>query len=146
MKEIRSEIEIHAAAEHVWEILMDFRSFPDWNPFIQRIEGEIRKEARLDVFIKLPGKKAMKFRPRVLVVEKAREFRWIGNLIIPGVFDGEHIFEIESMDEQKILFVQREKFTGILAFLFFRSIKDPTLQGFHEMNNALKIRAESKKD
>jgi hypothetical protein len=144
MKEIRKEIKIDATPESVWRILMDFRSFPEWNPFIQRIEGEIKKDARLNVLLKLPGKKVMRFRPRVLSVEKAREFRWIGNLILPGIFDGEHIFEIEPMGEHKILFVQREKFTGVLVPLFLHLIKEPTLQSFEAMNNALKTRAESK--
>ncbi|UCE42923.1 MAG: SRPBCC domain-containing protein [Candidatus Aminicenantes bacterium] len=143
MKEIRTEVEINATAGRIWHILTDFRSFPEWNPFIQRIEGEIKNGARLDVFLKLPEKKEMRFRPKVLNVEPEKEFRWIGHLVIPGIFDGEHILAIEPLGEHKINFVQKEKFTGILASLFLRSIKDATTQGFKAMNDALKIRAET---
>lgn len=87
----------------------------------------------------------MRFRPKILNAEPKKEFRWIGYLGIPGIFDGEHIFEIETLDEHKILFVQREQFTGVLALLFWRSIKDATKQGFEDMNSALKMRAESTK-
>ena len=142
MKEIRTEIEIIASAGHVWKILTDFRSFPEWNPFIRRIEGETHKGTRLNVYLQLPGKKEMKFRPKVLSVDPEKEFRWIGHLVIPGIFDGEHIFSIEPLSENNILFVQKEKFTGILASLFLRSIEDATIQGFNGMNQSLKLRAE----
>ena len=42
MKELRSEIEIQASAERVWQLLTDFPSFPQWNPFIRKATGNIR--------------------------------------------------------------------------------------------------------
>jgi uncharacterized protein YndB with AHSA1/START domain len=35
MKELHTEIEIDASAERVWDILTDFASYPQWNPFIR---------------------------------------------------------------------------------------------------------------
>ena len=40
MKVIHTEIEINAPASRVWEILTDFGSFPQWNPFIRQVSGE----------------------------------------------------------------------------------------------------------
>jgi hypothetical protein len=145
MKEIRTKIEIDASAEIVWRILTDFQSFPEWNPFIQRIEGQIKKGENIDVFLKLPGKKGMRFRPRLLTVEPGKELRWIGRLGIPGIFDGEHIFSIETVEEDKIHFIQREKFSGLLSSVLLRSIASPTTQAFKEMNEALKRRSEKTK-
>lgn len=146
MKEIQKDIEIAAPTGHVWRILMDFPSFPEWNPFVLRIEGETKQGARLDVVLKLPGKKEMHFKPKVLVIEPEKEFRWIGHLGVPGIFDGEHIFSIESLSDQKVRFVQKEKFKGIMASILFHSIKDATKQAFEEMNGALKERAELMKN
>ena len=39
MKEILTEIDISASASKTWEILTDFKNFPQWNPFIRQIEG-----------------------------------------------------------------------------------------------------------
>src|SRR5215210_9363232 len=39
MKELHSEIEINAPAQRVWEVLTDFASYPQWNPFIRRASG-----------------------------------------------------------------------------------------------------------
>ena len=99
MKELRTEIEIQATAERVWQLLTDFPSFPQWNPFIRKASGNIRVGERLEVKLQPSGASAMTFRPTVLKVEPNREFRWLGHLLIPGLFDGEHIFTIEPLGE-----------------------------------------------
>ena len=143
MKELFSEIEIDARAERVWEILMDFKSYPDWNPFVRRIEGEAAHGERLRVTMQLEGRKSMVFKPRIKNHEPPREFRWLGHLILPGLFDGEHVFLIESLAENRIRFIQREYFSGILASPFLKGIDAQTQAGFEAMNLALKERAET---
>ncbi len=84
----------------------------------------------------------MTFRPRVLKAEPDRELRWLGHFLIPGLFDGEHIFTIEPLEAGRVRFVQREIFTGVLVPLFMRWMEKDTLRGFEEMNTILKLRAE----
>jgi len=143
MKELRNEIEIQASAERVWQILTDFASFPNWNPFIRRANGEPRIGAQLEVFLQPSGARGMTFRPEVLKAEPNHELRWLGHLLVPGLFDGEHIFIIEPLGANRVRFVQREIFTGLLVPLFMRWLNTGTLRGFEEMNHALKIRAET---
>jgi hypothetical protein len=45
--------------------------------------------------MRLPGRRPTTFRPRVLEAEPARRLRWLGHLLVPGLFDGEHRFTIE---------------------------------------------------
>ena len=84
----------------------------------------------------------MTFRPTVLKAEPNRELRWLGHLLISGLFDGEHIFTIEPLGESRVRFTQREVFTGLLVPLFARGLDTDTRRGFEEMNQALKTRAE----
>jgi len=140
--EIRTSILIKAAPARVWSILMDFEQYPDWNPFIKTIAGEAEKGARITAYIEPPGAKGMTFKPKVLVVEPEREFRWLGHLFIPGLFDGEHIFELSDNGNGTTTLVQRERFGGILIPLFKKMLNDNTLRGFEAMNEALKARAE----
>jgi hypothetical protein len=144
MKELRSEIEIQAPAERVWQLLTDFPSFPQWNPFIRRASGAIRVGERLEVHIQPSGASGMTFRPTVLKAEPNRELRWLGHLLISGFFDGEHIFTIEPLGESRVCFTQREVFTGLLVPVLARGLDTDTRRGFEEMNQALKVRAEQK--
>jgi len=142
MKELRSEIEIAASARRVWEILTDFAGFPQWNPFIRRARGNLVAGERLEIVMQPSGARGMTFSPTVLNVEADRELRWIGHLFVPGLFDGEHIFTIESLGTGRVLFTQREIFTGLLVPLLARMLDTDTRRGFEEMNKALKARAE----
>jgi Uncharacterized conserved protein len=83
----------------------------------------------------------MTFRPTVLKAEPNRELRWIGHLLIPGLFDGEHIFTIEPLGTNRVRFIQCEIYTGLLVPLFGRGLDTDTQRGFIEMNQALKIQA-----
>ena len=40
----------------------------------------------------------MTMHPTVPVAEPGRELRWLGRLGLPGVFDGEHRFEIHETE------------------------------------------------
>ena len=66
MKELHSEIEINAPAQHVWEVLTDFASYPQWNPFIRRASGVPRTGERLEVRMEPSGSRGMTLRPKVL--------------------------------------------------------------------------------
>ena len=142
MRELRSEVTIDAPAQRVWDVLTDFGSFPDWNPFMQRASGELAVGNKLTVYLKPPGGMGMSFKPLIIEVDPGREFRWLGHLLMPGIFDGEHIFEIIPIGDASCRFVQREEFGGVLASLMLAMIGKSTKRGFNEMNQALKARAE----
>jgi hypothetical protein len=138
MKEIITSMEIATSEDRVWEILTDFPKYSHWNPFIQSISGKAEVGKKILVKIKPPGARGMTFKPIVLTVSPKKELRWKGNLIIPGLFDGEHQFIIEKINQDRVKFIQREKFSGLLAPLFSKSLDANTRQGFEDMNKALK--------
>jgi hypothetical protein len=144
MKELRTEIDIAASPEAVWGILTDFSAFPQWNPFIKEASGEQKVGGKLRIRIVSPGGKGMVFKPTVLACETNREFRWLGRLGIPGLFDGEHGFTLEPIGDGRTRFTQREVFTGVLVPLLARSLDGSTKKGFEAMNMALKERAEKR--
>ncbi len=143
MKQLHTEIIIEASPERVWELLTDFGSYPQWNPFIRNISGLPASGERLEVRLEPPGGRGMTFKPKVLNAEPNRELRWLGSLLVPGLFDGEHSFAIDPLGENRVRFVQREEFKGVLVPLFARSLDTNTQRGFEQMNRALKERAEA---
>jgi hypothetical protein len=143
MKELHSEIEINAPAERVWQILTDFASFPQWNPFIRRISGEPKVGEQLEVYLQPPGARGITFRPKVLEAEPPRELRLLAPLILPELFDREHIIRIEAVEPSHVRFVQRVVYTGLLVPLFAISLRRIIRRGFEQMNSAIKARAEA---
>jgi hypothetical protein len=142
MKILHAQIDIEAPAERVWDALTNIAEYPTWNPFMPHLAGTLTPGERLEVRIEPPGGAAMTFRPTVLAVEPGRELRWVGHLLVPGLFDGEHQFQIRPLGPGRVRFVQQERFTGVLVPLFARNLDDHTLRGFNTMNMALKARVE----
>ena len=140
--EISTEIEIAAPPERVWAILLDFSAHPEWNPFVRSISGLPEPGARLRVFVKPEGGRGMTFRPKVLVASASRELRWLGRLLLPGLFDGEHYFQLAAVGSGRTRFVHGERFSGILVGLARSGLEAGTRAGFVAMNEALKARAE----
>src|SRR5438046_10189331 len=146
MLELRTETEIDAPVDRVWQVLMDFDSYPRWNPFIRSIRGTPEVGSRLEVEIGAPGTRPMRFRPTVRVAVRNREFRWLGCLVIPGLFDGEHIFELTPLGSQSKRFVQRVRFRGLVMQLLARGMVKIVRRGCEELNGALPGRARRRAD
>ena len=141
MRRIDTTIDIAASPAAVWSVLVDFAAYPDWNPFIRRLQGEARVGARLEVTVQPPGGSAMTFKPTVRAAEPNRELRWLGRVLVPGLFDGEHGFRLEAIPSG-CRFHHGENFGGLLVPMF-SGMLTRTEQGFVAMNEALKRRVES---
>lgn len=141
-KEIKTEILINSNPEVVWNILMDFNRYPEWNPFIKFISGQPIKGSKIEAKLEPPDSKGMKINPVILEVDNKKKFRWLGHLIVPGLFDGEHIFEIIDNKNGSTTFIHREIFKGILIPLLKKLLDDNTRRGFELMNQQLKIESE----
>ena len=142
VRNITHTIEIDAAPETVWRELADTGSYPDWNPFVRRLDGDLEESSRLEVEITPPGGRGMTFRPTVLAARPGRELRWLGRFLVRGLFDGEHSFEIEPLDGGRSRFIQSERFSGLLVRPLGGTL-ERTRRGFEAMNRALKARAEA---
>lgn len=141
-RQLDSEITISATAQQVWAVLTDFQRYPAWNPFIREAGGELREGGRLNVRIQPPGSGAMTFRPIVQTLTPGARLSWLGHLLYPGLFDGEHVFEIVEEAAGRVRFRQSERFSGLLVPFFPSSLYEKTQQGFALMNQALKQRVE----
>lgn len=141
-RQLQTDIEIKATPERVWEILTDFGAYPDWNPFMIQAAGQATVGSRLRVRMRPPGRRATTFRPKVLEAEPGRKLRWLGRLLLPGIFDGEHTFVIQPLGSGRVRLLQHEQFRGMLVPLLFGYLAEPTQAAFQQMNQALKDRAE----
>lgn len=142
-REMSTEIEIEASPERVWEELLSFESYEEWNPYILEVQGQADVGEELEVRMQAPNSEARTFHPEVLVVNPGRELRWSGSLPVPGSFNGEHYFLIEPSGGDRVRFVQGEKFSGLLVPLLWGGLDTNTRLGFEKMNRAFKEQVEN---
>jgi hypothetical protein len=138
---IETSIDIEAPPARVWAVLTNFPAMAKWNPFIRSISGDLTVGGRLSLHVVPPGKSGMRFKPTVITLEPERELRWLGRLVAPGLFDGEHYFLLHPLDATRTRLVHGEKFTGLLVGPL-RATLAATQAGFEAMNAALKSQAE----
>src|SRR5690606_40996364 len=93
-KEIKTEIVIHSSPEKIWKILTDFENYPNWNPFITYINGNVEKGNKIVVNINPPNGSKMVFKPTILTIIENKELVWQGKVLFKGLFDGTHKFEL----------------------------------------------------
>lgn len=136
---LRTETVIAARPATVWHILTDTARYPEWNPFIRRLEGPLVAGGRITATIQPLGRRAMTFRPLLLRVEPERELRWLGRVLLPGLFDGEHVFRLLP-EAGGTRLIHEEMFSGLLTRLIRA---EPFRPSFEAMNAALKARAEA---
>lgn len=140
---IEKTIEIQALPEKVYQILMDFDAYNEWNPMIRKISGQQTIGGKLNVAITIDGKSSQTFQPEVLAVDKNRQFRWVGVMLFSWLFRGEHFFIIDEEEVEDVCtFRHGEIFTGMLVPLLWYVYGEKLPQMFMNMNEALKLRAE----
>ncbi|MER6514572.1 SRPBCC family protein [Nonomuraea sp. NPDC001636] len=86
-------------------------------------------------------RQTMTFRPKVLQAEPGRVLRWLGHLLVPGIFDGAHEFALTPTAMGTRL-VQSETFKGVLVPFVGKTIAG-TERDFVRLNEALKKHLES---
>ncbi|RQG96668.1 SRPBCC domain-containing protein [Natrarchaeobius chitinivorans] len=143
MRQVEVFEEIDAPPDVVWDVLLEFDSYPEWNPFVRRIEGVPKEGERLRVRIEPPDSRPITFRPTVVAAEENRRLAWLGRVLVPFAFDGYHEFRLEPIDGgDRTRLLHRETFRGALVPLLFDARRIE--RGFTAMNRAIKDRAENR--
>lgn len=141
---IRTQIDINASVERVYSTLLDFKSYPDWNPYHISVAGNLEVGAELDVTVQRPDGQIIDV-PAVHIIRMVEntELTWGGG--IKGVFYGEHVFKLQKLGENKTLLIHNEDFEGV--FIGFADLPSDVLtKGYNLMNEALKRHLETGKN
>jgi hypothetical protein len=138
-KEIRTEIDINASAQKIWDVLTDREGWARWNPVLVGLDGPMRVGAKHRLEIKVGGR-LLKTPVRLVEHGEPRALSWRGG--VPGLIKAHHGFRIEEVGESKCHFVHYERFEGPLAFFIGPLLDHLLLSGYGAMNAALKVQAE----
>jgi hypothetical protein len=138
---LTSEIAIAAPSTVVWDVLVDFDSYADWNPVEIKARGVPVVGSILEHTAQLPGRRPMTFRAKVIEATPGRALAWRGRIIVPGLFDVVHQFEIDPLAADHSRLRQSEHFSGLLV-PFMRGMLRDTQAAFALANDAIRRRAE----
>jgi hypothetical protein len=142
VKDLTTEIEINSSPQAVWDILTDFSNYPQWNPILTKVVGQLSIGNKLEIHITTVGGKSRIYHPKITKIVPNQDLRWTGKFFLPQIFSGERIFLIEKVSNDKINFVNKEIFSGIGIKLAPQKMENDILLSFKKMNEALKKTAE----
>ncbi len=143
MRVLRHVVEIAAPRRGVWAVLTDFERYRDWNPFIVRAAGRLELGSALDVTFAPVGGRAMRFQPVIVRLEPERQLAWAAQLLVPGLFDGEHAFRLADTPAGGTRLEQVATFHGVAVPLLPWKTGPGLRDGFGAMVRALRERAEA---
>jgi hypothetical protein len=143
MREIRTEIQIAAPVDQVWQVLTEFDNWKEWNPTINQAGGRASVGSILNITIRgKEGEDASNYQPVVLESDAPNSFRWRATMMAAFVFKNDRVFVLTAKDGGTHL-VHTEEFTGLMVPLMWKKLEDfvePTLE---KMNQALVKKVES---
>ncbi|MGO9421298.1 SRPBCC family protein [Roseiarcus sp.] len=140
--EIKTEIGIEASPSRVWEVLTDFPRYPEWNPFVLEVQGDVYQGAAIHYRFEMPRGIRIRTAAVVLRFQPDSELRFSAHFLAPTVFRGDHYFAIESKGQNSVVFHHGEIISGFLfppVQLILQTQGPPIFQA---LNKALKRRAE----
>jgi hypothetical protein len=142
--EIRTQLEIAATPQRVWEILADWPAYSDWNPYITEIGATNGLTTRLRLRIEPPGGRPRRLRPALVSFTPEQEMGWHGQLVLPGLADTAQQFRVEPLTAGRVRFVHSCRMTGPLRPRSAARLAGHEA-GMREMNEALRARAEGRR-
>ena len=137
---IRTEIMLPASPEKSWEVLTDFARYPDWNPYLPRVEGKLAAGETVSfTLVDENFPEPFDLTARLGEVSDNKRFYWSGRLGIQGLFDTKHVFELHPRDDGNTDLYHYEEFRGLIPALLPQREKRSgyTRAAFERMNRAL---------
>lgn len=143
--EIKDVIDIDAPVAEVWEAVINFEQYKEWNSQLSYLGGKVAPQSKLHLRLAAEGASPYEFKPDISHWEEQKRFAWIARTGLPRIFDGEHFFELEALGPHQTRLTNREEYRGILSLIFQQLPMMKTAPaGFEKMNKELKAYIEQK--
>ncbi len=138
----RAEAHIAAPPEVVWDVLIDFDRYGEWNPFTPGLVAELVPGAPVEITVNLAGKQVVQTEEMVEVTPPER-LVWKTTYGGPWLLRAQRTQWLEPLDDGGTRYVSEDVMHGplvpIVHLVHGRALTD----GFGGMARALKTRCES---
>ncbi len=142
MREVRTEININAPKAKVWDILIDFDKWAEWNPIVNKAGGSAALGQALHMTMAgKDGGDAQSYSPVITEMNRPDSFRWNAKMGAAFLFSNDKILKLTEIDSGTHL-VHSETFSGLMATMMWGKMKEGVPPMLNSMNEALKALAE----
>ena len=132
--QIITELSISGRADEVWAVLVDLPSYPRWNPFIRKVDGELAEGAAWKADLTIDGRVFFSVPTVITQLAFGTRLTWRGGL--PKLMTGTHSFGVLEASGVVTL-EQSESFSGALVPVVCPLLRRSLTRRFTEMNEAL---------
>ncbi len=146
---VETKIEIHAPANAVRAVVFDYAGYPQWNPYLVKLEGTVAPGNYIYVTVDPVGGHEIIGTAKIIsVTENQMSLTGIGMsqvesspvmLAVPGILSAKHDLIVEEAGPDRTIFYNNVKYS--VAVIPFYDLK-PMEAGLLKMNEALKKRVE----
>jgi len=137
-----NKITIHAPAQIVWDVIVDFEHYSLWNRFCPHISGELKLGAALTMQVDL-GQGLQEQVERITRLEPGEIIVWSMENKPGDPVHADRIQRIEAADEESCTYVTVDEFSGEFAPTMLEHFGPLIEEGFNRCALGLKARAEA---
>ncbi len=136
-------VEIEAPAAFVWDVLVDYPSYPEWNPYTIAVDTTLEIGDRIDLTLPNPDGSdgTMLNREFIRVVDPPHHLRYDTGEEYPGLI-GMRDQYVTELEPGRCTYYTTDTLSGELADLVMETNGDWIKAGFDSVAIALKTRAE----
>ncbi len=139
---IQHSIQIQCSPGEIWQIILDFDNWENWNPLYVKTAGDLRVGEQISFEVALPGMQPQPGVASVLEVEPGRGVKYRIRSML-GLTSALRYIEIHEQQPGHYQVVNGEIMRGVLAPLLYWLFAGRIGRGLQAMNEALLAKIES---
>ncbi len=137
-RDVEAAVEIEASRDVVWEALVDFDAYPEWNPFTRRVSTELVVGGPVVLGVDMPGRSYSERTEWVNLVEPGRTICWGMHMGHPALLTANRWQELHDLGGGRTRYYTVDRFSGWLVPLVMTLYGEPTRLGFESVAHGLK--------
>jgi hypothetical protein len=138
---IATEIALQAAQEKIWNILIDFAAYPDWNRLMKAVRGQAAPDAPIEVDLQYWGQPVRKVAGRITGLMAPKYLSWsYAHKYGAWFLASEHVLRLKEKEDGRVIFYQEVYHTGLGLRFRRRDVEHYVRLSLDKLNDDLKHR------
>jgi hypothetical protein len=93
-REYHDSVVIEAPRKQIWNALIDFAHYGEWNPYITAASGRVAAGGTITLRLREGDGELETREAEILILRPPRKLEWRSRMVAPGILDRERIFRV----------------------------------------------------